>query len=105
MWIKNKVVPVSQSVKIIGLNSNKLPKTTFVESNDQLFTDVDNRYTHLSAFLYHFFPLLKVSCNVVIGELHVVRREKIFCCMAKMARGGRINGHLFRRHDERSLCL
>ncbi len=65
-----------------------------VVPNDECIPDVNDRYPHLAALFYHFFPLHNIRRDVVLGERYLVLVEKILRLAAKMARRRRIHGYL-----------
>jgi len=56
-----------------------------VETDDDLSADVDDRNAHLTAHLYHFVSLDRVSRNVDFLERNIVFLEVNFCQVAVRA--------------------
>jgi len=63
----------------------------FVKADKQFIANSNNRHAHLTAFLLHLFPLLKICCNVVFGVLNIVFCKKLFRHVAEMAGWGAVN--------------
>src|SRR3990167_5337948 len=76
------------------LDREKLLEPVLVEADYQFIAYRDDGDAHLAAFLDHLLTLRKVGRNIVVREWYLVLGEKILRRVAKVARGGRVNGDL-----------
>src|SRR3989338_2612332 len=85
---------ISVRFRTRALNSKKLLEPVLVEADYQFIAYRDDGDAHLAAFLDHLLTLRKVGRNIVVREWYLVLGEKILRRVAKVARGGRVNGDL-----------
>ena len=64
----------------------KLAQAIFVEADDKLVTDCNNRHAHLSALLDHFLASRQISSYIVFSKLHIVGSKHFFGRVAEMTR-------------------
>jgi hypothetical protein len=84
-----------------GLYREQFFQFLFVKSNDEILPYRDDGDAHLSAFLNHFFALLKIARDVVIGKRDVIGSKKILRRMAEVTGRCRVNGYRgFCRHND-----
>src|SRR3989338_305714 len=55
-----------------------------VESDDEVLSDGNHGYAHLSAFFYHLLALREVGADVVIGECDAICCEEILRRVAEV---------------------
>lgn len=66
-----------------------------VKADYHFISDENNRYAHLSRFLYHFLALLEIMRDVVFSVGDALFFEKIFGHLAEMAGRGAVDSNSF----------
>src|SRR3989344_7160689 len=67
-----------------GLDRKQLPEVPFIEADDELIADVDDRNPHLTTLLDHFLAFREIARDVVLGKRYFVLGEKLFRHVTKV---------------------
>ena len=93
MHIPNTLVPIQDRNLRRLLYMQKLAQTVFVEADNEIVVYGDDRYAHLTAFLYHFLTLGQIGSDIVIGEGYMVCGKEVLCRVAEVTGRCRINSY------------
>jgi len=77
------------------LHPQQLLHFRFVEADDNIVADANNRDTHLAGHFNHLLTLFGVGGNIDIGKFDAIVAEEVFSGMAEMARRRTVNGYGF----------
>jgi hypothetical protein len=79
------------------LDTERVGNDFFVESDDELVSDLDDWYAHLVGLIDHFLALLEIRRDVVFGIRDIVGLEEILGQAAEVAGRGAVNGDVWHR--------